>query len=235
MHWRRRRPLRPRTRCPSSARYRRTAIKAVPRDENTICQKGKRIGEVVGVRIDLPNNSVVFDRMTIAGHLDQASHVEFKTWFWLSSAWMALARPDKASMYQASCWSSCSGPSWKSARTRSYYRPCLGGLLGSSVLGCAGKTISPSLLFLSQTSVGKRSWRLHRVSLDCEHFVLIHAAWDAGFIGLISKLRPPCRTPHTMRAILLASAIASLKRLSRPGRSLDPGFETVLVPALRTQ
>src|SRR5262245_65650060 len=98
---------------------------------------------------------------------------------------------------------------------RSYYRPCLGGLLGSSVLGCAGKTISPSLLFLSQTSVGNRSWRLHRVSPDCEHFVLIHAAWDAGFIGLISKLRPPCRTPHTMRAILLARAIASLKRLSR--------------------
>src|SRR5262245_10889308 len=56
---------------------------------------------------------------------------------------------------------------------------------------------------------------LHRVSPDCEHFVLIHAAWDAGFIGLISKLRPPCRTPHTMRAILLARAIASLKRLSR--------------------
>src|SRR6266508_2479813 len=29
------------------------------------------------------------------------------------------------------------------------------GLCGSSVLGCAGKTISPSLVFLSQTSVGK--------------------------------------------------------------------------------
>ena len=54
------------------------AIKGVPRDENTIFQKGKRIGEVVGVRIDPPNNSVVFDRMAIAGHLDQASHVEFK-------------------------------------------------------------------------------------------------------------------------------------------------------------
>jgi hypothetical protein len=54
------------------------AIKGVPRDENTIFQKGKRIGEVVGVRIDPPNNSVVFDCMTIIGHLDQASHVEFK-------------------------------------------------------------------------------------------------------------------------------------------------------------
>ena len=54
------------------------AIKGVPRDENTIFQNGKRIGEVVGVRIDPPNNSVVFDRMTIAGHLDQASPIEFK-------------------------------------------------------------------------------------------------------------------------------------------------------------
>src|SRR6516162_8982639 len=108
-----------------------------------------------------------------------------------------------ASMYQASCWSSCSGPSWKSARVRSYYRPCLEGLLGSSVLGCAGKTISPSLLFLSQTSVGNS---------DCRQ---THAAWSAGLNVLTSKLRPPCRTPQTMRAILLASAIASLKRLSR--------------------
>jgi hypothetical protein len=54
------------------------AIKGVPRDENTIFQKGKRIGEAVGVRIDPPNNSVVFDRMTVVGHFDQASHVEFK-------------------------------------------------------------------------------------------------------------------------------------------------------------
>ena len=122
-----------------------------------------------------------------------------------------------ASMYQASCWSSCSGPSWKSARIRSYTGHASEGYWGHQFSDALGKTISPSLLFLSQTSVGKRSWRLHRVSPDCEHFVLIHAAWDAGFIGLISKLRPrpPCRTPHTMRAILLASAIASLKRLSR--------------------
>jgi hypothetical protein len=54
------------------------AIKGVPSDENTIYQKGKRIGEVAGVRIDPPNNSVVFDRMAIAGQLDRASHVEFK-------------------------------------------------------------------------------------------------------------------------------------------------------------
>ena len=48
------------------------------RDENAIFQNEKRIGEVVGVRIDPPNNSVVFDRMRIAGHLDQATYVEFK-------------------------------------------------------------------------------------------------------------------------------------------------------------
>jgi hypothetical protein len=54
------------------------AIKGAPPDENAIFQKGQRIGEVVGVRIDAPNNSVVFDRMTIAGHFDQASHIEFK-------------------------------------------------------------------------------------------------------------------------------------------------------------
>jgi len=54
------------------------AIKGVRRDEHTIFQKGKRIGEVVGVRIDAANNSVIFDRMTIAGDFDQASHVEFK-------------------------------------------------------------------------------------------------------------------------------------------------------------
>ena len=70
---------------PSEAAYKITqlkgkleATKGAPRDENTIFQQGKRIGKVVGVRIDPPNNSVVFDRMTIAGHFDQASHVEFK-------------------------------------------------------------------------------------------------------------------------------------------------------------
>jgi hypothetical protein len=54
------------------------AIKGVQRDEKTVFQNGKRVGEVVGVRIYAPNKSVVFDRMTIAGHLDQASPVEFK-------------------------------------------------------------------------------------------------------------------------------------------------------------
>src|SRR5258705_5010411 len=53
------------------------AIKGVPHDETTVFQKGKRIGEVAGVRIDAPNNSVGFDRMTVAGQFDHASQVEF--------------------------------------------------------------------------------------------------------------------------------------------------------------
>src|SRR5262245_47800732 len=44
---------------------------------------------------------------------------------------------------------------------------------------------------------------------------LTHAVWGAGFLDRASKLRPPWRTPQAMRAILLASAIASLNRLSR--------------------
>src|SRR5262249_12767313 len=55
------------------------AIKGVPRDENAIYQKGKRIGEVVGVRIDPAKKSAVFDRVTIARHLDPATNVQFKT------------------------------------------------------------------------------------------------------------------------------------------------------------
>ncbi len=53
------------------------AIKGVPHHENTIYQKGKRIGEVMGVRIDPRKKSVIFDRMEIVSHVDQASNVEF--------------------------------------------------------------------------------------------------------------------------------------------------------------
>src|SRR5215510_16531724 len=100
-----------------------------------------------------------------------------------------------ASMYQASCWSSCSGPSWKSAR-----HPILLPAMPRRAIGVISSRMrwkdhfSISSISLADLG-GQRSWRLHRVSPDCEHFVLIHAAWDAGFIGLISKLRPPCRTP----------------------------------------
>ena len=49
-----------------------------------------------------------------------------------------------ASMYPASDWSMCSGPSWISARMRSHYRTGLNGPFGSPGFACAGKTDPPS-------------------------------------------------------------------------------------------
>ena len=74
-----------------------------------------------------------------------------------------------------------------------------------------------SISYLSPADLGgQRITALtSRFSLSRALSFLTHAAWDAGFIDLASKLRPPWRTSHAMRAILLASAIASLKRLSR--------------------
>jgi len=70
---------------PSEAVYKITqlkaqleAIKGVPRDENAVYQKGKRIGEVVGVRIDASSKSLVFDRLTLGANLDQTSNIEFR-------------------------------------------------------------------------------------------------------------------------------------------------------------
>src|SRR5262245_33800106 len=48
-------------------------------------------------------------------------------------------------MYPAFDWSSCSGPSWISARVRSHYRTGLMGPFGSPVFARAGKTDPPSL------------------------------------------------------------------------------------------
>src|SRR5438034_4112191 len=70
---------------PSEAVYKITqlkaqleAIKGVPRDENAVYQKGKRIGEVAGVRIDASSKSLVFDRLTLGANLDQTSNIEFR-------------------------------------------------------------------------------------------------------------------------------------------------------------
>jgi hypothetical protein len=70
---------------PSEAAYKITqlkaqleAIKGVPRDENVVYQKGKRIGEVAGVRIDASSKSLVFDRLTLGANLDQTSNIEFR-------------------------------------------------------------------------------------------------------------------------------------------------------------
>jgi hypothetical protein len=54
------------------------AIKNPPRDDNSVYQKGKRIGVVAGVRIDTQNKMVSFAQMTIGGELDQATNIEFR-------------------------------------------------------------------------------------------------------------------------------------------------------------
>jgi hypothetical protein len=54
------------------------AIKNPPRDDNSIYQKGKRIGVVAGIHIDAPGKLVSFDQMTIGGELDQATNFEFR-------------------------------------------------------------------------------------------------------------------------------------------------------------
>ena len=70
---------------PSEAAYKITqlkaqleAIKGVPRDENAVYQKGKRVGEAAGVRIDASSKSLVFDRLTLGANLDQTSNIEFR-------------------------------------------------------------------------------------------------------------------------------------------------------------
>jgi hypothetical protein len=54
------------------------AIKNPPRDDNSVYQRGNRIGVVAGVYIDAPNKRASFDQMTIGGELDQATNIEFR-------------------------------------------------------------------------------------------------------------------------------------------------------------
>src|SRR5260370_32334418 len=53
------------------------AIKGVPRDENAVYQKGKRIGEVAGVRIDASNKGLIFCRLTPGANLHLTNKIEF--------------------------------------------------------------------------------------------------------------------------------------------------------------
>jgi hypothetical protein len=53
-------------------------IQNPPRDDNSVYQRGKRIGVVGGIHIDIPTSTVGFDQMTIAGKLDEATNVEFR-------------------------------------------------------------------------------------------------------------------------------------------------------------
>src|SRR5260221_12258004 len=49
------------------------AIKGGTRDENAVYQKGKRIGEEAGGRIDASSKSLVFYRLTLGAKLHQTS------------------------------------------------------------------------------------------------------------------------------------------------------------------
>src|SRR6516225_8333116 len=103
------------------------------------------------------------------------------------------------------------------------------GPFGSPVLAGAGKTDPPSLLILSQTSAGSpgtSAW-LRLVLNDQAGRVAASTTLAA------SKLRPWARTPHAMRASLLASAIASTLRCSRLLAASIQGFEPIALPVLR--
>jgi hypothetical protein len=54
------------------------SLKSPPRDDNSVYQKGKRIGAVAGVKIDAQNKVVTFGTVTIGGELDEATNVEFR-------------------------------------------------------------------------------------------------------------------------------------------------------------
>jgi len=53
-------------------------IKNPPRDDNSVYQKGHRIGMVAGVAVDAKNNLVSFAQITINGVLDKATNIEFR-------------------------------------------------------------------------------------------------------------------------------------------------------------
>jgi hypothetical protein len=54
------------------------SIKNPARDDNSVYQKGNKIGVVGDVKMNIPNKSVIFGQMTIVGELDQATNVEFR-------------------------------------------------------------------------------------------------------------------------------------------------------------
>ena len=134
------------------------------------------------------------------------------------------------------------GVSWKSARVQPYYRPCLEGLFGSSVLGCAG-TFSPSLLFLSQTSVGNSDCRarmtLLAMSADSRRLErgpersdpevatpVQDTPDDADFVGECRGLPPTCAALYSARQRVLKEGRELLSYIARDvlGAHYSPGW-----------
>jgi len=149
-----------------------------------------------------------------------------------------------ASMYQASCWSSCFGPSWKSTRVQPYYRPCLEGAIRVISSRMRWKTFSPSLLFLSQTSVGNSDCRAHMTLLamsadsrrlergpersDLEVATAVQdAPDDAGnFVGECRGLPPTCAALYSARQRVLKEGREPLSYTARDvlGAHYSPGW-----------
>jgi hypothetical protein len=55
-----------------------TELTNPPRDENSIYQRGQRIGVAAGVNVDMPNRRVTIAQMTVAGDIDRATNIEFR-------------------------------------------------------------------------------------------------------------------------------------------------------------
>src|SRR5260370_8756781 len=93
----------------------------------------------------------------------------------VARGFVELVSAGLASMYPASDWSMCSGPSWISARMRSHYRTGLNGPFGSPGFACAGKTDPPSSSHPLADSCGEGIDYVIDSLLDlCSSFVRAH-------------------------------------------------------------
>src|SRR6266436_6245813 len=142
-----------------------------------------------------------------------------------------LAVSGLASMYPASGWSSLgSGPSWKSARLRSHCRTGLSGSFGSPVFADAGKTDPPSRLILSQTSAGNpvtSAW-----APSCAE----RSSRLGGRLSNLARLEGAAmgeNAPCDARQ-LVGKRDRQYIAVQPPLGRLDPGFEPVAFPVLRS-
>src|SRR5260221_10190997 len=85
---------------PSEAAYKITqlkaqleAIKGVPRDENAVYQKGKRIGEVAGVWIVPTRKSLDFYLLNLGDKLDQKNNIVFSKFVFVFGCKSTVRQP----------------------------------------------------------------------------------------------------------------------------------------------
>jgi hypothetical protein len=70
-------------------------IRSLPRNENSIYERGYQLGTVAGVHIDAGNKLVTFAQMSIQGELDQAMAIEFRDLILAYSGCEALGQQRK--------------------------------------------------------------------------------------------------------------------------------------------